>query len=229
VKPHGSARKWAVKTAVYVVLLALLLTLVSGSTDWTAAWAYLAFLTGIMAVSGILLARVSPGLLAERSQLQPGTKPWDKLLAPLVGLAGPLAIYITAALDFRHRWSAPQPLWLTVAAFTVAALAALATTWAMAANRFFSTTVRIQADRGHRVVDAGPYRFVRHPGYASVILFDLTMPLALGSYWALIPGAATCALLVVRTALEDGTLRVELDGYADYADRVRYRLAPGIW
>ena len=62
-----------------------------------------------------------------------------------------------------------------------------------------------------------------------MILFDLTMPLALGSYWALIPGAATCALLVVRTALEDGTLRVELDGYADYADRVRYRLAPGIW
>jgi protein-S-isoprenylcysteine O-methyltransferase Ste14 len=227
--PRGSVRKWAVKTAIYVLLLALLLLLVSGSADWTAAWAYLALVTVVTALSGIVLARVSPGLLAERSQLQAGTKPWDKLLAPLVGLVGPLAIYVTAALDYRHQWSRPQPLWLTMAAFIVAATGALAATWAMAANRFFSTTVRIQKERGHRVVDAGPYRIVRHPGYASVIAIDLAMPLALGSLWALIPGVATCALLVVRTALEDRTLRAELDGYSDYAARVRYRLAPGVW
>jgi protein-S-isoprenylcysteine O-methyltransferase Ste14 len=101
--------------------------------------------------------------------------------------------------------------------------------WAVAANPFFSGLVRIQRDRGHRVVDTGPYRFVRHPSYAGSIVYMIGVTFALGSYVALPAAAVLCAVLVVRTALEDRTLREELDGYADYARRVRFRLIPGIW
>ncbi|MBZ5586697.1 MAG: isoprenylcysteine carboxylmethyltransferase family protein [Acidobacteriia bacterium] len=105
----------------------------------------------------------------------------------------------------------------------------LLTFWAMVTNRFFSATVRIQEDRGHVVVDGGPYRHMRHPGYVGALAFTVASPVALGSWLALIPAVLTSALLVVRTALEDRTLRRELNGYREYANRVRYRLAPGVW
>ena len=101
--------------------------------------------------------------------------------------------------------------------------------WAMTTNAFFSTAVRIQSDRGHTVCRSGPYRFVRHPGYVGAILMSLGTPLLLGSAWALIPAAAAMVLMVLRTHLEDDTLRAELPGYEDYAHDVRYRLVPRLW
>jgi protein-S-isoprenylcysteine O-methyltransferase Ste14 len=102
-------------------------------------------------------------------------------------------------------------------------------TWATSVNKFFEPSVRIQTDRGHRVIDAGPYADIRHPGYAFGFLLSLGMPLALGSLWALIPAVMLCPLLVTRTVLEDRTLQNELPGYKEYAERVRYRLLPGVW
>jgi protein-S-isoprenylcysteine O-methyltransferase Ste14 len=96
-------------------------------------------------------------------------------------------------------------------------------------NRHFEPTVRIQTDRGHTVIDTGPYALVRHPGYVAASLLVLGMPLSLGSYWASIPAILSYLLLVVRTALEDRTLQDELPGYKEYARRVRYRLLPGVW
>ena len=97
-------------------------------------------------------------------------------------------------------------------------------------NKFFETTVRIQTDRGHTVIDSGPYAIVRHPGYVSGFLVFIGMPpFKLGSFWALIPAVMVCMLLVVRTIWEDRTLRDELSGYEEYAQRVRYRLIPGVW
>jgi protein-S-isoprenylcysteine O-methyltransferase Ste14 len=111
---------------------------------------------------------------------------------------------------------------VTLAGGAVAALA-------MYVNRFFSTTVRIQSERGHVVVSGGPYRVVRHPGYVGMLLVYAAIPFALGSRWALALAALTVILVVVRTALEDGTLRADLPGYAEYAGKVRYRLLPGVW
>jgi protein-S-isoprenylcysteine O-methyltransferase Ste14 len=101
--------------------------------------------------------------------------------------------------------------------------------WALIENRFFSSVVRIQADRGHVVCDSGPYRMVRHPGYAGSIPPLVGMVLALSSMWTLIPAAVALIIAVIRTALEDRTLQDELPGYRDYAGRVRYRLIPGIY
>jgi len=111
----------------------------------------------------------------------------------------------------------------------VLVLSSLFGTWAMLANRFFSAVVRIQTDRGHTVVTTGPYRFVRHPGYAAGVLGYLAMPLLLNSLWASILALLTIALIIVRTKLEDDTLQAELPGYVDYTQQTRYRLLPGVW
>ena len=99
----------------------------------------------------------------------------------------------------------------------------------MITNKFYSTIVRIQKERGHYVVTGGPYRYVRHPGYSGVILVSIALPLVFGSLWALIPSLIGDCVLVVRTVLEDNTLKKELEGYEDYAGRVPFRLIPGIW
>ena len=116
-----------------------------------------------------------------------------------------------------------------VAAYVVLVVAYGLVLWAMWTNRFFSSVVRIQTDRGHHVVHDGPYRFVRHPGYVGAILLGLASAVALGSLWALIPAGLMAMAVIVRTALEDATLKRELPGYAEYASRVRYRLLPGVW
>jgi protein-S-isoprenylcysteine O-methyltransferase Ste14 len=140
-----------------------------------------------------------------------------------------LVKYVVAGLDFRFGWSTGIMPALQFAALVVAVGGYALGTWAMAVNAYFSLVVRIQHDRGQKVVSDGPYRWVRHPGYVGTILFELAAPLLLGSWWALVPGVISALLLVVRTALEDRTLQQELDGYKQYAGEVRYRLLPGVW
>jgi protein-S-isoprenylcysteine O-methyltransferase Ste14 len=113
--------------------------------------------------------------------------------------------------------------------FVLVALGYALSSWAMLSNPFFSGTVRIQGERGHSVATAGPYHYVRHPGYSGWILANLTTPVALGSLWGLLPGLLVVLGFVVRTAMEDRTLQTELDGYKEYTQQVRYRLVPGIW
>lgn len=203
----------------------------AGRLDWWQGWALVVLTLAASAISRIIPARRNPDLLAERARFAEaeGAKPWDRLLMPIVGLIGPLATWVTAGLDERLGWLPQVPLPLQVAAFLAVAAGSALACWAMIENRFFSAVVRIQSDRGHRVVSSGPYRFVRHPGYVGGVLGNLAMPLALGSAWALIPGVLTVGVIVVRTALEDRMLLEELDGYREYAARVRYRLLPGVW
>ena len=144
-----------------------------------------------------------------------------------VSLVFPMVI--VAGLDHRYNWSAEFPLWLIVLGFILTSIGYAFAAWALAENRFFSSVVRIQTDRGHVVCDSGPYRFVRHPGYAGNMLALFGIVLALGSVWTLIPAAVASIIAVIRTALEDQTLQEELPGYRDYTRRVRYRLIPGIY
>ena len=136
---------------------------------------------------------------------------------------------IVAGLDHRLDWSPVFPLWLIVLGFLLIAVGYAFATWALAENRFFASVVRIQTDRGHVVCDSGPYRVVRHPGYAGNVLALFGIVLALGSVWALIPAAVASIIAVIRTVLEDRTLQAELPGYRGYARRVRSRLIPGVF
>jgi protein-S-isoprenylcysteine O-methyltransferase Ste14 len=136
---------------------------------------------------------------------------------------------IVAGLDHRFGWSPVFPLWLIVLGIFLTALGYAISAWAFIENRFFSSVVRIQTERGHVVCDSGPYRIVRHPGYAGNILPLLGIVLALGSVWTVIPAVVALVIAILRTALEDRTLQEELLGYREYAHHVRYRLFPGIY
>ena len=157
-----------------------------------------------------------------------GTKAWDKawlwLFAPVF-----LAVYAVAGLDaVRYGWSS-MPGWLWLVGLVLFLPGTALISWAMGVNPFFEKTVRIQTEQGHHVIDTGPYRFVRHPGYTGFLGWILSAPLLLGSWWAFVPALLSVAGLVARTLLEDRTLRRELAGYNEYAGRVRARMVPGIW
>lgn len=136
---------------------------------------------------------------------------------------------IAEMCKINFGWTMPLPPWARILALLGSAFGYGLSTWAMVENAYFSMIVRVQSDRGQRVCSTGPYRFVRHPGYLGTILFELLVPIVLGSWWALIPGAITAVLTIVRTALEDKTLQEELPGYQDYTGETRYRLIPWVW
>lgn len=221
--------------AVYILsdisrtaVVGVLLFWIAGRLDWWAGWAaLLAILINAAAVWYIVI-RVHPSLPAERFWGRAGVKSWDNAIVLAIKMAQGLR-YVVSALDYRNGWTAGFPAGLPIAGFLVCLLGAFFFVWAMASNNFFSQNVRVQIDRGHAVATAGPYRFIRHPGYLGLILFELGSAALLGSVWALIPLAFCVLFPILRTALEDRTLQAELPGYAEFAQRVRYRLLPGIW
>jgi protein-S-isoprenylcysteine O-methyltransferase Ste14 len=224
---HPVARRFA-QIGVLVLFYALLLFGAAGGLDWAAGWAYMGIYVAFIALNAILLLPGHRELIAERGRVAPNTQRWDRVLAALYTLIGP-AILVVSGLDQRFGWTEPFPLIVPIAACVVMALGYGLFSWAMVSNPFFSTVVRIQTDRGHTVATGGPYRFVRHPGYAGGLAQILATPFLLGSWPALIPAVTLMGILVVRTILEDRTLRRQLPGYVEYAGRVRYRLLPGIW
>lgn len=226
----ASPRQWIGLIVLYL-LIPLVLFVCSGDFGWWEAWGYsvLIFTAG---VGGRILAeRRHPGLTAERQNVErvQSAKAWDKVLAPLMALSISFPLVIVAGLDHRFGWSPVFPLWITLIGLILIALGYAIGVWAIVENRYFSSVVRIQTERGHTVCDSGPYRFVRHPGYAGNILPLLGIVLALGSIWTLIPAAVALIIAVTRTTLEDRTLLEELPGYRDYAQRVTYRLIPGVF
>jgi protein-S-isoprenylcysteine O-methyltransferase Ste14 len=214
-----------IQVVMVLVVFAVSLFASAGRLDWIAGWVYLGLYVGMIVATGLVIER---DLIAERSRMGEGTKDWDRVLGSLsIFLVTPGAL-IVAGLDERFEWSQlPTAVQIVAGGFVL--LGSALSVWAMASNRFFSGTVRIQTDRGHAVVDAGPYGFVRHPGYLAWCISAPAIPLMLGSLWALIPSLLGLCALVMRTSLEDRTLRKELPGYEDYARRVRYRLLPGAW
>ncbi len=226
----NNRRQW-IRLAVAYLSIPLVLLVCGGDFGWWQAWGYSLLIVATGIGGRIWAERRHPGLLAERQSAEKfqNAKAWDKVLAPLMALSVSFPLPIVAGLDHRFVWSPAFPLWLIVLGFILTLLGYAFATWALAENRFFSSVVRIQTDRGHAVCDSGPYRLVRHPGYAGNIPPLLGIVLALGSVWALIPAVAALIIAVVRTALEDQTLQEELPGYRDYARRVRYRLIPGIY
>ncbi len=226
----ASPRQW-VSLVVVHLFIPLILLVCGGDFGWWQAWGYSLLLFAAGIGGRIWAERQHPGLIAERQNMEnaQSAKAWDKVLAPLMALSITFPIVIVAGLDHRFAWSRVFPLWLIVLGFALLSLGYAFAAWALIENRFFSSVVRIQVERGHVVCDSGPYRIVRHPGYAGSILALLGIVLALSSTWTLIPAAVALIIAVIRTVLEDQTLQDELPGYRDYARCVRYRLILGIY
>jgi protein-S-isoprenylcysteine O-methyltransferase Ste14 len=226
----ASPRHWIGLVLVYL-FIPLVLLVCGGDLGWWQAWGYSLLIVAAGLGGRIWAERRHPGLLAERQNIEKAksAKVWDKVLAPLMALSVSFPLLIVAGLDHRFGWSPVFPLWLIVLGFLLISLGYAFAAWALIENRFFSSVVRIQVDRGHVVCDSGPYRIVRHPGYAGNIVALLGIVLALSSMWTFIPAAVALIIAVIRTVLEDRTLQDELPGYRDFARRVRYRLIPGIY
>ena len=216
---------------VAALLLVAVLFLAAGKLRWWEGWSYVAQAFIVLVVSRTILLRKNPDLALERAEAgrKKNVKPWDRILMPFMSIVLPVVSYIVCGLDERFGWTPDLPNGIQIIALVLIFAGSMLGTWAMIANRFFSSHVRIQTERGHTVVSGGPYRFVRHPGYAGGVLAWMASPIFFASIWATLPAVLAIILAVLRTALEDRTLRAELPGYGDYTQIVRYRLVPGIW
>ena len=215
--------------AVMALLVALLVFLgLAGRTTYWQGWVFSSACVFAVTAESLIYLK-TPELLKERRKPGPGTKWWDKLFWILY-MPTYLSILLIAGLDGgRYQWSPALPVVVYVGAYMTHLFGYAMYLWAMRTNRFFSTTVRIQSERGHQLVQDGPYRYVRHPGYVGGIFLGASTALVLGSLWALVPAGIMILLLVIRTFLEDSTLQKELPGYDEYVKRVKARLIPGFW
>jgi protein-S-isoprenylcysteine O-methyltransferase Ste14 len=222
--------RWLVSVSIIGWILAAGLFVSSGRLEWGMAWAYVVLFAGTQLLIALSVIRGNPELALERSRLEAApTARWDRPLAGVVGLWGPLATVVASGLDMRFGWSAAISLTLQIAGLVLVVLGSLLSVWAMASNKFFYGHVRIEKERGHTVATGGPYAIVRHPGYLGAVIFNLATPLMLDSVCAFIPALLTLFALALRTVLEDRMLMEGLDGYRDYAQQVRHRLLPGVW
>ncbi|MBN1376309.1 MAG: isoprenylcysteine carboxylmethyltransferase family protein [Dehalococcoidia bacterium] len=225
------------KDGIRGIVVQFLLTLVSfvilfvaaGTINWINGWIYFGLACLSLIISGGILAKANPQMLNARgSVVKEGTKGFDRAwvaLYPVITLVNLVVIGFDA---MRFHWSF-MPIWLSILGLALFIPAFLIATWAMAVNKFFEWTVRIQNDRGQYVCKDGPYRFIRHPGYSGLIISLMVFPLILGSCWGLVLSFILALVIIARTVLEDRTLQKELPGYREYASTVRYRLLPFVW
>ena len=233
-KPDGSNRgrmalilRVVPTVAGPLLVFALLLFVAAGNLAWEKGGLFLLVFVTADAIIVLYIWRANPELLIARSRLRWENR-WD-LIVGSITMAGLLAIFQVAALDDgRFHWR-PTPWWVCGLGYFLFLVGMAVLTWVAAVNKFAEPGVRIQVERGHKVIDAGPYAFVRHPSYVAAVPFFAGIALSLGSLWALIPAGLATVALILRTQWEDQTLQAELEGYKEYTQRVRYKLIPRVW
>jgi protein-S-isoprenylcysteine O-methyltransferase Ste14 len=213
-----------------LVVIPLLPILISGRWGWWEAWTMAAIFILTFIVSRALAARKTPDILKERANYgqHKDTQPWDRWLSPFVAF-GSVIIMLVAGLDALYHWSSGFSLPAEMVGLALIVAGYVFASYAFIENAYFSGTVRIQVERGHKVVSSGPYGWVRHPGYLGSLIASLGIPLLLDSAWSFIPVVVFGVFFIIRTSLEDNFLQVNLAGYREYAKKVHYRLLPGIW
>jgi protein-S-isoprenylcysteine O-methyltransferase Ste14 len=227
--PDVLTRRLIVHTAVWLVILGAILFLSAGTFDWPQAWVLIVGSGVLGLVSALIIARHDPQLMRERMRgpIQSEQKPWDKaLLAVVFTLC--LAMFVVAGLDAVRYHISNMPVWLEVLGAAAIALGIYIFHVVMRTNSYATAVVRIQDERGHQVISTGPYAFVRHPMYSGAAFYFLGIALLLGSWYAVGIAMVLIALFGLRAVWEENTLIAELPGYAAYAERVRYRLIPGL-
>lgn len=200
----------------------------AGSICWISAWLIILLFAAYLVLVLIWGLGNSPDLMIERGKIERNVKSWDKMINALYAVTLLSMLVIIGFDSQRYGWT-NMPIGLQVLGFIGMVCSGWLIWRAMSENVYASRWARIQEDRGQKVVTTGPYSFVRHPMYLGVIVLVFSCSLALGSLWGFVPGALIGLLFVIRTILEDRMLKEELDGYEEYAMRVRYRLLPGLW
>jgi len=228
-RPQGVNRRRILLVLLALpVFFALFMFLPAGTWAWEKGWPFILVFISAVTLASFYLWRVNPEVVVARSHSHKGSKRWDINLLGFLLPSIYAIIPVAAVDDGRFHWC-PLPLWVILIGYALLLVGLGIITWAEAVNKFFEPTVRIQTERGHRVIDTGPYALVRHPGYGAGCLISVGAALSLGSLWALSPAGLACLLLILRTQWEDQTLQAELAGYKEYTERVRFRLIPGVW
>jgi protein-S-isoprenylcysteine O-methyltransferase Ste14 len=215
--------------AAFIIFIALLFG-PAGTLNWPEAWIFLILYSLSITLLVIWLKKHDPELLKERVSVQnkEDVKKWDRIIISIFSILFLVLLAVTGLDAARFHWS-QVPLWIKIFGFLCFVPASILIFLVMKENTYLSEMVRIQEDRGQQVCTTGPYKHIRHPMYIGIITFLLCLPLALGSFYALIPASLAVILFILRTSLEDKTLQKELPGYDEYAEKVRYRLIPGVW
>ena len=215
--------------SIFIIIGLAVLFISAGTLAWINAWVYVGLVSIYWVISTVVLARVNPDMLNERgSVVKEGTKGFDKVWVAIYPVLTFGNLVVMGFDAVRFQWSF-MPFWLAfVGIFMFVSVIPLAL-WAMAVNKFFEWTVRIQDDRQQYVCTSGPYKIMRHPGYAGLIISILAYPFILGSWWGFVLSGILTIIIVIRTVLEDRTLQNEMPGYRAYAKQVRYRLIPLVW
>jgi protein-S-isoprenylcysteine O-methyltransferase Ste14 len=227
-RPRVAAKRMLARLLLGLGTLIALLFVPAGRWNWPQAWVFVLCFGVFLFVYAFWGLYKDPDQLQERSQVAQNVKRWDKSIMGVYAALLPM-VFILAGIDAgRFGWSV-VPAEMQAVAWAGLALAGALIFWVVTMNTFLSRHARIQADRGQVVVTSGPYRYVRHPMYLAILVSFICLAPALGSWYAAVPAFAIDALFVVRTAKEDKMLREELPGYQDYAQRVRFRLIPGVW
>ncbi|MDD2438509.1 MAG: isoprenylcysteine carboxylmethyltransferase family protein [Massilibacteroides sp.] len=214
-----------IQTFLTLFLQGAILFVTAWSFKWTWAWVFISVGLIILIINAMVLPKE---VIEERGKKKKNVKKWDKILTT-INIIPFLGIYILSGLDYRFHWSNSFSSGIHTIGLTLVLLGSIIFTWSMISNMFFSTMVRIQDDRNHKVATKGPYQYVRHPGYMGFIIMSIATPIALGSLYALTMSFFVCILFIIRTELEDKTLSLELSGYKEYSTQVKYKLIPLLW
>ena len=213
----------------WIIITGFMFFLAYGEINILRAWIYIGTLTVGWLIIGILLFKKSPKLLNDRGEMQKGTKQFDKYILLTYFLFAIVITPIVAGIDKRFNFCATMPFFYLYVGIALYVFSAIFTTWPMLHNPFFEVTVRIQKEKNHTVINSGPYKIVRHPGYLGMLVASLPLPFAFGSVLAFVPVVIMIILVFIRIDYEDTTLQRELNGYAEYCKEVKYKLIPFIW
>jgi protein-S-isoprenylcysteine O-methyltransferase Ste14 len=214
-----------VNVVIVFLFQGVVLFIASGTLYWNWAWFFIFVQIAVLLINYAILPKE---VIEERGREKKNIKKWDKILIGL-SIIPTIGIYFLSGLDYRLSWSPDFHFGIHIVSLAILLLASMLFTWSMVSNKFFSTVVRIQKERGHTLVAEGPYKYVRHPGYLGYILMIITTPVALGSIYALLMSFLVMIIFIIRTAMEDKTLLDELEDYKNYSQKVKYKLIPFVW
>ena len=227
--PRAELNRAFISLVVTLVLMTVVLFGSAGSLTWAHGWTFMIVFVLLILASMAALWRLNPEIFVARARpTGQGTKGWDRVLMPIVLAAFALILPVAALDDGRFHWAPAGDVWV-VLGYLLLVIGFAGVAWAQAVNRHFEPSVRIQSERDHHVIDTGPYAYVRHPGYIFGSLMAVGAALSLGSWWAVLPAVVVTTMLAFRTNLEDATLQRELPGYAEFAQKTRFKWVPGVW
>ena len=214
---------------ISLIIGLMVLFISAGTLAWINGWLYTGLVSIYWVISTVVLARVNPEMLNTRGNVvKKGTKGFERIWVFIDPILTFVNLVVMGFDSVRFQWSS-MPFWMAILGILIFIPACVIATWAMAVNKFFEWTARIQVDRQQYVCTVGPYKIMRHPGYAGLIVTILAYPFILGSWWGFMLTGISAMIIVIRTAQEDRMLQNELPGYREYTNQVKYRLIPFIW